>query len=462
MNDFLSEGFLLTTPAARTLYNDFARDMPIFDFHCHLSPREIYEDKRYASISEVWLGGDHYKWRLMRQAGVSEKYITGDAGDYERFERFCEIMPLFVGNPMYEWAHLELRRYFGTDKIICRKNAKSIYDEANEILKGLSARKMIEQNNVRAIFTTDDPTDDLAYHRLLSNEGYPVAVLPTFRPDKAISVERDSFRPWCEKLKTVCGCEIDSLQELCAALVSRIEYFDSLGCVCSDHALGEVMYEASDEHEAAAIFEKAKKEPLAREELAKYKGYLLVFLGRQYAKRGWAQQYHIGPLRDNSSRMFARLGGDAGYDAINDAPVAVPLSRLLDAMDKTGELPKTVLYTLDPAKNEILAALMNCFQADGLSGKIQFGSGWWFNDQRDGMRRQLTALMSVGLVSAFIGMLTDSRSFLSFTRHEYFRRLLCCMLGELVEEGAYPRDMETLGAIVQNICYNNAKNYFSK
>ena len=463
MKQFMGKDFLLGSETAEVLYYKYAADMPIFDFHCHLDPKEIYEDKTYRSLTEVWLGGDHYKWRLLRESGVPERLITGDAPDEEKFRAYASVMPYAVGNPVYAWTHLELRRFFGIDDILSPKTADKIYKEANEKLKTLSARRMILQSNVKTLCTTDDPADSLEYHIALKKEGdFPVRVLPAFRPDKALNIELATFRPWLSRLEGAVGYPIDSYGKLKAALAARVDFFDSVGCVCSDHALDAVLYAPAEEEELSRIFGKALAgESLTKEEIEKYKGNLLVFLGRLYHAKGWVQQYHIGALRNNSARNFAKLGPDTGFDAINDSTFAPKLSALLSALDETDELPKTILYCLNPRDNEVLASIINCFQGE-MAGKMQFGSGWWFNDQKDGMSRQMESLMQVALISKFVGMLTDSRSFLSYTRHEYFRRILCTKLGALVENGEYPDDLDTLGEIVRDICYRNAERFFTK
>ncbi len=462
MKEFLGRDFLLDSKSAEELYYNYAEKMPIFDFHCHLNPREIYEDKQYRSLTEVWLGGDHYKWRLLREMGVEEKYITGDADDFEKFMKYAECMPYLIGNPIYSWTHLELRRFFGIDKVLSPSTAREIYDEAAEKLKTLTARRLITTSGVTALCTTDDPIDNLEYHILLREEkDFPVSVRPTFRPDKAVKIELDGFREYIEKLSAISEIKIDSFGALKEALFLRACYFDSVGCVVSDHGLDTLDFKPSDYNRCDAIFKRAMAgEALTYDEIAEYKGGIMIFLGQIYHKLGWAQQYHIGAIRNNSRRMFKTLGPDTGYDAIHDKTYAKELSALLGALDETAELPKTVLYCLNPRDNEMLAAMMNCFQGDGIEGKIQFGSGWWFNDQKDGMQRQMESLMQVGLISKFIGMLTDSRSFLSYARHEYFRRILCSKLGALIEGGEYPYDIEFVGKIVQDICYNNAIKYF--
>jgi glucuronate isomerase len=462
MQEFLNDDFILKNETAKYLYHNHAKKMPIYDFHCHLSSKEIYEDKKFASITEAWLGGDHYKWRALRQYGIDEAYITGNKSDKEKFDKWAEVLPYTVGNPLYNWTHLELKRYFGINDILSLKTKDKIYEECNKKLETLTARKLIIMNNVNVIFTTDDPVDDLKYHKLLSEDkSFKTKVLPAFRPDKVLNVEYSWFYDWLGKLEKVVEFKITSLELLKKALTMRIDYFDQVGCAASDHALDVVMYEDASEIEVESIFTKVlNKEKLTSSELSKYKGHLLVFLGREYNKRNWVQQYHIGALRNVSSRMLKVLGPDTGYDAIEDRTFASTLAKLLDALDVTDELPKTILYCLNPRDNEVLAAITNCFQSSKTISKIQFGSAWWFNDQKDGMERQIEALSQMCLLSKFVGMLTDSRSFMSYTRHEYFRRILCNKLGTLVEEGLYPKDLEFLGKIVEDICYNNAVNYF--
>ena len=464
MRPFLDDDFILRTDTARELYHGYAEKMPIFDFHCHLNIREIYEDRKFRSITEAWLGGDHYKWRLLRQWGVDESYITGDRDDWEKFLKFAEVIPYAIGNPIYHWTHLELRRFFGITDTLSPETARSIYDRCNAALEDLSARKMIEMSNVRKLFTTDDPADSLEWHRMLMEDrSFGVTVKPAFRPDKAVNCELPSFPSYIGKLEETAGMKIGCIRCLCEALRKRIEFFDSMGCVCSDHALDVVYYEEADEEAADRVFRKALGgEKLTETEIGIYKGYILVFLGRQYSRLGWVQQYHIGAMRNNSSRYMELLGPDTGFDSIEDQPFAKKLSSLINRLDSTDELPKTILYCLNPRDNEVLAALINCFQKSGVQSKLQFGSAWWFNDQKDGMQRQLTALSQVSLLSRFVGMLTDSRSFLSYTRHEYFRRILCDMLGRLIENGEYPSDIGFVGRIVEDICYNNAEAYFTK
>ena len=464
MKNFMDKDFVLKNQTAVTLYEKYAKDMPIFDFHCHLPIEEIYNDRKFDSITECWLGGDHYKWRLMREMGIDESYMTGDKDDYEKFLKYAEVIPYAIGNPILHWTHMELKRYFGIDEVLSPKTAKEIFDKCNEKLQTLTARKMITMSGVKKLFTTDDPIDDLHFHKLLKEDKtFDVEVYPAFRPDKAINIELPTYVPYIGKLAEAAGMEINGIDSLCDALTKRIEFFDSVGCVCSDHALDVVMFMPADRDTVDCIVRKALAgDTLTREEIEQYKGYILVHLGKQYARLHWVQQYHIGALRNNSRRYMSLLGPDTGFDAIEDQTFAKKLALLLDTLDSTDELPKTILYCLNPRDNEVLAAMINCFQHSDVVGKMQFGSAWWFNDQKDGMERQLTALSQLGLVSKFVGMLTDSRSFLSYTRHDYFRRILCNMFGTLIEEGEYPNDVEFVGQIVKDVCYNNAVNYFTK
>ncbi|TCT13829.1 D-glucuronate isomerase [Natranaerovirga pectinivora] len=464
MKLFMCENFLLNNKTAEELYHKYAKEMPLIDYHCHISPKEIAENKTYENITDIWLGGDHYKWRAMRALGIDESYITGDKPAKEKFMMWAKTMPYTIGNPLYHWTHLELKRFFGIDKILSPETAEEIWEEANKKLQSgeLNVRNLIKMSNVTAICTTDDPVDSLEWHKKIKEDStFDVSVTPTFRPDKAVNIELDWFVDWMNKLSDVVGKPLKDLNDLENALLERIEYFNKLGCFISDHALDIVVYEEATFEEANAIFKKGlKREPLTELEIKKYKGYMMVFFGRAYAKFGWAMQIHIGALRNNSARMLRELGPDTGFDSVNDATFAVDLSRLLNKLDDTNELPKTILYCLNPRDNELLATMAGNFQGGGIPGKIQFGSGWWFNDQKDGMERQMEALAQLGVLSTFIGMLTDSRSFLSYTRHEYFRRVLCNKLGTLVENGEYPANFEVLGKVVQDICYNNALNYF--
>lgn len=461
MKPFLDNNFMLKTETAKILYHEYASKMPIIDYHCHLNPKEIYENKPFSNLSKVWLGGDHYKWRLMRANGVDESYITGDKPDYEKFLKWAEVVPYLVGSPLYHWTHLELKRFFKIDKLLNKETAKEIYDEANKVLKELTPKKFIELSNVKIVCTTDDPTDDLEYHKLLSKESNSFKVLPAFRPDKAINIELSWFNDWINKLSSVVGYHINELTDLEKALEERMDYFKENGCGLSDHGLDSIYYLESTKEEVELIFKKArKKEKLSLNEVKKYKGYMLVFLGKAYHQREFVQQYHIGALRNNNKRMLDLLGPDTGYDAINDDQIAKPLSDILNALDCTDQLPKTIIYALNQSDHDIVVTLMQSFQDGKTPGKLQCGSAWWFNDHIDGMKKQMKALANNGLLSRFVGMLTDSRSFLSYPRHEYFRRLLCDIIGDWVEEGLFPNDIPLLGQIVQDISYNNADKYF--
>lgn len=450
--NLINDNFMLKNPTAKRLYHYYAEKMPIIDYHCHLSPEEIATDHVFKNATELFLGGDHYKWRLMRAAGVEEKYITGDADDYEKFAAFASVVPYMIGNPMYHWIHLELKRYFGIDEVLSAKSCEKIWNKINEQLKKpeFSAKNLILRSNVVALCTTDDPADDLKYHRAL--ESWSVKVLPTFRPDKLLSIEKDEF---CDY---IAAAGIKSYDDVARWIEKRADYFASLGCKLSDHSLSFVPYAEGD---AKAAFEKRLSGGiLSDEEEQTYKTSVMLTLAKNYARKGWTMQLHIGALRNNNTRAFGKLGADSGYDSISDAPVAQKLSRLLDAMEKENALPKTILYSLDKNANYTLATMAGNFQSAPFESKIQLGSGWWFNDQRDGMEEQLRALANLGLLSKFVGMLTDSRSFVSYTRHEYFRRIFCNLVGKWVEEGEYPADEQMLKEIVEGVCYKNAEKYF--
>ncbi|CAM3418658.1 glucuronate isomerase [Marinicrinis lubricantis] len=464
MKKFMDENFLLTNETARSLYHDVAKDLPIIDYHCHLSPQEIYENKSYRTITEVWLYGDHYKWRVMRANGVDERCVTGDASDYDKFMAYARALPSAIGNPLYHWSHLELQRYFGITDIINEKNAPAIWENVNAQLAegGFGARDLITKSKVKVICTTDDPTDSLEYHlKLKEDASFETKVLPSFRPDKGLELNREGFTAWVEKLSQVSGQAVDSYDGFLSALEARVRFFHEVGGRVSDHALDYVPYAEATKEEAAAIFQKALNgQKVSHEDEMKYKTYTLVFLGKLYAELGWAMQYHMNASRNNNPRMFEKLGPDTGFDSMNDSAISIPLCRLLAALEQDNHLPKTILYSLNPTQNHTIAALVGSFQGGGIPGKIQFGSAWWFNDTKEGMIAQMKALADIGLLGRFVGMLTDSRSFLSYTRHEYFRRILCSLIGEWVENGEFPDDRELLGRIVQDISYDNAKAYF--
>ncbi len=464
LKKFMDEKFLLGNKPAERLYFGFAEKMPIYDYHCHIDPRAIAENKKYRNITEIWLGGDHYKWRVIRANGVDEKYITGDAGDREKFFKWCETVPYCIGNPLYHWTHLELKRYFGIDCVLSPETAGYVWDKCNEMLKGddFSVRAIIKKSNVKLICTTDDPADDLGYHRAISQDkSFDVKVLPAFRPDKGMNIEKEGFRDWVGRLADASGIKIGTFDDLKAALRSRMDYFHNIGCRVSDHALDPVVYRRAAEGAEEAVFLKALKgEAVSPEEAEIYKTAFLTFAGREYAARGWVMQLHMSTLRNNNSKMMKQLGPDTGFDTMGDFNVAQPLVKLLNAVEESGGLPKMILYSLNAGNDYILGAMTGCFQDGSIPGKIQFGSAWWFNDHKDGMEHQLKALANTGLLSRFAGMLTDSRSFLSYTRHEYFRRILCNLIGTWIEKGEVPADYSHLGRLVEDICYNNAVKYF--
>ena len=452
MKGIINDAFMLKNKTAKRLYEK-VKDLPIIDYHCHLSPKMIAENYRFKNVGELFLGGDHYKWRQMRTHGIEEKYITGDAEDYEKFLAFARTLPYLIGNPIYHWTHLELKRYFDIDEPLCEESAERIWNSCNELLasEDYRAQGLIKKSGVEVICTTDDPADDLKYHEMLKD--FSAKVLPTFRPDKLVEIGNADF------LSYLSANGISDFDSLTSFIKNRIEYFDSHGCRLSDHGLGYVPYEEGD---AEAVFNKRLDgEELSKKETDVYKTFVIRLCAKEYARLGWTMQLHFGAMRNNSTRMFERLGADTGFDSIADHSVAEPLSRLLDSLDRENKLPKTILYTLNPKDNYVLGTLIGNFQCAPTPAKIQFGSGWWFNDQRDGMENQMKSLANLGMLSHFVGMLTDSRSFVSYTRHEYFRRIVCNLIGSWVEDGEYPADFETLEKIVTGICYGNAKNYFN-
>jgi glucuronate isomerase len=471
MKKFMDEDFLLHSKPAKKLYHDYAKEMPIIDFHSHLPPSQVADDTRFENIAGIWLGGDHYKWRAMRANGVNEEYITGKASDYEKFLAWARTVPQTIGNPLYHWTHIELQRYFGITKTLDESSAREIWEKCNEVIATpeFSVRNLLKKMNVRVLCTTDDPIDDLGHHKLYAAEiasgkagKFPVLMVPAYRPDKAVKVNDPSaWNDYIEKLQEASGVKIGGFADLIAALEKRHQDFHDLGCRLSDHALEKPFAAEATESELDASMAKLRTgKALDEFSATALKTAILLAVGRMNAARGWTMQLHLGAIRDLNSRMFAKLGPDTGYDAIGDEPIARPLARFLDMLEREGKLPRTILYTLNPACNETICAIMGCFQDGSVPGKIQFGSAWWFNDQLDGMLRQLTALANIGLLSRFVGMLTDSRSFLSFPRHEYFRRLLCNLFGGWVENGEAPEDYRLLGEIVQDICFNNAHNAF--
>lgn len=449
---FITDNFMLKNNVAKDIYFKYSKDLPIIDYHCHLSPEMIADDYKFKNTYDLFLGGDHYKWRQMRSNGVPEEYITGNAPDYEKFLMWAKTMPLLVGNPLYHWTHLELLRYFGIEETLDKDNAKEIWDKCNEMLKddSFSAKNLIRRSNVEVICTTDDPIDTLEYHKELKD--FETKVLPTFRPDKAVEIGNDTFLPYIEK------AGVKSFSGLLEWLSERIEYFNSFGCRLSDHALGAVPFEKGD---ADKVFtKKLNGEELTNKEIDIFRTAVLSHCAKEYTRLGWAMQLHIGALRNNNKKMYNLLGADVGFDSINDLEIAQNLSLFLNSLEETDSLPKTILYTLNPKDNYVLGTMMGNFQKAPTAGKIQFGSGWWFNDNRDGMEEQLKAFANLGLLGKFVGMLTDSRSFVSYPRHEYFRRILCNLIGTWVSEGEYPNDDRYLKEVIEGISYKNAKEYF--
>lgn len=462
---FLDEDFMLKGKTARKLYHEYAENLPIIDYHCHLNPAEIANDRRFDTITEAWLGGDHYKWRLMRINGVDESLITGNGGYYEKFEAYAQTLETAIGNPLYHWTHLEMKRFFGIDRPLTKANAREMYDRMNAVLKEpeFSARGFIKRSNVQAICTTDDPADTLEFHKAIAAK--PVegcTVRPTFRPDRAILIERPDFCDYMKALEKASGIAISKLDDLLAALYNRVDYFHENGCRLSDHDFGMLPLERGSEAEVKEIFDRRMSgKELSLSEQEKYKTYMISQLADCFAQKGWTMQLHCGAMRNNNSRMFALIGRDTGFDTMSDYELAFRLSRLLDGIEQSGRLPKTVIYSLNPKDNYAIAALCGCFTAPGVRGKTQFGSAWWFVDHADGMERQMRDTASLNLLSCFVGMLTDSRSFLSYPRHEYFRRIFCNLVGRYVDEGEYPCDWALLRRIVEGVCYENAKEYFA-
>ena len=463
---FIHDDFMLKNETAKRLYHEFAKDLPIIDYHCHLPPAEIAEDKQFNNITELWLAGDHYKWRALRASGVDEYYITGAATDKEKFLKWAEVVPQTLGNPLYHWTHLELKKYFGIEELLGPDTAEAIWEQVNAILSqpDYSAKNLIKRSNVVLINTTDDPTDDLRYHKQLQTEGFDVTVLPTFRPDKGVEINKPTFLPFVSLLGEVTGKEINSYDVFIDALLERVAYFHDIGGRLADHGLGEVPYAEYTKAALDAAFAKALAgEGVSPLEEEQFKTAVINVLAKEYTERGWVMQIHFGAIRNNNTKMFEQLGPDSGFDSINDqANVATKLNGLLNSCEVTGHLPKTILYNLNPTYNDIVGTTMQNFQTEaGVKGKIQFGSGWWFNDTKYGMDRQLKSLSEAGLLMHFVGMLTDSRSFISYSRHEYFRRILCNLVGQWIEDGEVPNDDSLVQPLIENICYYNAKRYFN-
>ena len=465
MKKFMDENFLLNNDTAITLYHEYSKKMPIIDYHCHINPQEIAEDRMFKNITEVWLGGDHYKWRLMRSAGVDEKYITGDATDYEKFCKWAETLSKAIGNPLFHWSHLELQRYFGYNGLLNKDTAKEVWDLCNAKLSSadMSVRSIIKSSNVTVLCTTDDPIDSLEWHKKIAeDETFDVKVNPAWRPDKAMNIEKDEFILYIEKLSEVSGIKIKSFADLKKALSIRMEYFNSLGCNVSDHGIDYITYIPYNDEDIEKIFAmRLNGEAISLHNISVYKTAFMVFLGKEYNRLNWVMQLHYGCKRNNNTLMFNKLGADTGYDCINNYAPAEEIANFLDCLNKTDELPKTILYSLNPNDNQLIDTILGCFQNSTVISKIQHGSAWWFNDHKTGMRDHLISLANLGYLAGFIGMLTDSRSFLSYPRHEYFRRILCNLIGELVESGEFPYDINILSEIVCDISYNNAKRYFS-
>ena len=464
MKQFNDPDFLLENETAKDLYHNHAEKMPIIDYHCHLSPQMVAENKKFDSIAQIWLMGDHYKWRAMRSNGIAEKYCTGkDTSDWEKFEKWAETVPYTFRNPLYHWTHLELKTAFGIDKLLSPKTAREIFDECNEKLKqpGYTARGFMRRYNVECVCTTDDPVDDLRFHKKTREDGFEIKMIPAWRPDKAMNIEKPDFADYVAQLAKVADMEIRSFKDMVDALQKRHDFFHENGCRLSDHGIEEFYDEPYTDSQIETIFDKAlRRMVLSEGEVRQYKHCFLTVMAEMDHASDWTQQFHYGAIRDNNSLMFDRLGPDTGFDSIGEFNTARAMSHFLNHLNAEGKLTRTILYTLNPCANEVIATMLGNFQDGSCPGKIQFGSGWWFNDQLDGMTRQMNALSVLGLLSRFVGMLTDSRSFLSYPRHEYFRRLLCNLLGNDVEKGLLPDDMESLARMVEDISYNNARRYF--
>ncbi len=464
MKKFLDENFLLHNKTAEKLYNEFAKPMPVIDYHNHLPPDQIANDINFENLTQVWLYGDHYKWRAMRANGVHEKYCTGNAPDFEKFEQWAATVPYTLRNPLYHWSHLDLQRYFNIDTILNADTAKEIYEEASSKLQTAeySVRNLLRKMNVKVLCTTDDPTDLLKHHQKIKADGFEIKILPAFRPDKAMNVDdAATFNSYADKVEEVSGISVSTYADYLKALKARHDFFATLGCLVSDHGLEQVYAEDYTDAEIKNSFDKIRSgKELDHGEKLKFKSAMLVEFAKWDCEKGWVQQYHLGALRNNNARMLKQLGADTGWDSIGDFSQGKALSKFLSKLDETNQLGKTILYNLNPADNEMMAAMTGNFNDGSIAGKIQFGSAWWFLDQKDGMVKQINALSNMGLLSRFVGMLTDSRSFMSYPRHEYFRRILCNLFGEEIENGSLPNDEKWIGEIIQNICYHNAKEYF--
>jgi len=465
MKNFLDEHFLLNTKTAQTLYHQYAKHMPVIDYHCHLLPAQIASDHQFQNITEAWLYGDHYKWRAMRTNGVDESFATGAKSDLEKFQQWAATVPYTLRNPLYHWTHLELQRYFGITDVLSPKNANEVFEKASALLQtpAFSVRNLLRKMNVALVCTTDDPLDDLAFHHQMKNEGFEIPILPAFRPDNAMNVsDPENFNKYIQKLQTVTGISIASFDDYLYALQSRHDYFAEAGCSVSDHGLEEIYAEDFTGSEIDAIFNKIHGGKSLNEiEQRKFKSAMLIHFAEWDHEKSWVQQFHLGALRNNNARMLNQLGPDTGWDSIGDFSQGKALAKFLGKLDTENKLAKTIIYNLNPADNELMATMVGNFNDGSVAGKVQYGSAWWFLDQKDGMVKQMNALSNMGLLSKFVGMLTDSRSFLSFPRHEYFRRILCNLFGEEIENGEMPNDIEWVGNIIQDICYRNARNYFN-
>ncbi|MBN2546056.1 MAG: glucuronate isomerase [Spirochaetes bacterium] len=463
--NFINKNFLLKNQISKKLYHNYAKKMPIFDYHCHLPPKQIADDINFENLTQIWLYGDHYKWRAMRSNGVDEKFCTGDASDYDKFMAWAKTVPHTIKNPLYHWTHLELARYFGINVILNEETAKNVYDSCSEMLKtkDFSVRNLMQKMNVKIVCTTDDPIDTLEHHLKIKKDGFEIKVLPAFRPDKGMAVEStEAFNDWVDKLEKISEVEIKNYDTYISAIKRRHDFFHDAGCRISDHGIETAYAEDYSEKEIKDIFNKIRsKKNLDYTEVLKFKSAMMIEFALMDHSRGWAQQLHFGALRNNNTRLFKKLGPDTGFDSIGDFDIAKPLAKFLNRLDIENKLPKTILYNLNPRDNELMATMIGNFQDGSIPGKMQYGSGWWFLDQMDGMEKQMTALSNLGLLSRFVGMLTDSRSFLSYTRHEYFRRILCNMIGNDVKNGEIPNDLKLLSDMIENICYNNAINYFN-
>ncbi|MBT32457.1 MAG: glucuronate isomerase [Thalassobius sp.] len=465
MKKFLDKDFLLETDTAQHLYHNHAASKPIIDYHCHIPPQDIANDRQFKNLTEIWLEGDHYKWRAMRTNGIDEKYCTGDVDPFQKFKKWAETVPYTLRNPLYHWTHMELQRYFGINDILNGSTAEKIYHEASEKLNTpeYSVRKLLKKMNVEVVCTTDDPADTLEFHKKIKEDGFDVKIVPAFRADKVLAIEDlNAYHAYLEKLSEAADTNIASYNDLLSALKKRHDFFHDMGCRVSDHGLEYVYAKNYNKTEIKSIFNKVLiKSELKPKEIAKFKSAMLVFLAEMDHEKGWVQQFHLGALRNNNSRMMRELGPDTGFDSIGDFEIGKPLATFLDRLDTNNKLAKTILYNLNPRDNELMATMIGNFNVGNTPGKIQFGSGWWFLDQKDGMEKQMNALSNMGMLSKFVGMLTDSRSFMSYPRHEYFRRILCNLFGNDVENGLLPNDMDLISQVVEDICYNNAKNYFN-